>query len=157
MEGKFNKVLVYYNLLKLEGPKRGYFPELTRLILVVKPQSVEHATANFYHLDIKIATGTRHLGEHIEKDDCCIKWVKEKVEGWVEGVRALAKVAKNSLQCAFAGLQKSLKSEWMYLQGTTSVIWQLFAPVEDAISTSFFPALIGTDTTSCTPPSLRTP
>ena len=37
--GKFNKILVYYNLLQQEGPKQGYFPGQPKSILIVKPHS----------------------------------------------------------------------------------------------------------------------
>ena len=62
------------------------------------------------------------------------QWVKNKVAGWADGVKALSKVARTSPQCAFAGLQKSLQSEWMHLQRATGGIGPLFAPVEAAIS-----------------------
>ena len=153
--GKFDKVLCYFNTLTREGPKRGYFPEPTKSILCVKPQSVVRATALFQHLGFKIVTGTRYLGGHIGTEDECDQWVKKKVAGWADGVKALSKVARTSPQCAFAGLQKSLQSEWMHLQRATGGIGPLFAPVEAAISQFFLPALLGIDPTQGTPPPLR--
>jgi len=107
------------------------------------------------HLRFKIVTGTRYLGGHIGEDDFCVEWVKEKLEGWIEGVKALTKVARNSLKYAVAGLQKILQSEWMVLQRATSEIEPIFAPAEEVISTYFFSTLICTDPTAGTPPSLR--
>ena len=55
----------YYYLLCREGPDRGYFPEPTKPILVVKPQSVDRAKELFQHLGFKVVTDTRYLGGHI--------------------------------------------------------------------------------------------
>ena len=40
------------------------------------------------------------------------KWVEEKVEEWVSGVRALAWIAKRYPQTAYTGFVVSLQSEW---------------------------------------------
>ena len=153
--GKFEKILEYYKLLYDEGPGRGYFPEPTKSILVVKPQSVERATALFQHLGFKIVTGTRYLGGHIGDEGACTEWIESKVAGWVAGIKSLSKMALCSPQCAFAGLQKSLQSEWMHLQRSIGGLGPAFAPVEDAISSCFLPALIGKDPESPIPADLR--
>ena len=121
------------------------FPEPTKSILVVKPQSVERATALFQHLGFKIVTGTRYLGGHIGDEAACTEWIDSKVAGWATGVKALSTMALSSPQCAFAGLQKSLHSEWMHLQRSIGGIGPAFAPVEEAISSYFLPTLIGKD------------
>ena len=122
---------------------------------MVKPQSVERATALFQHLGFKIVTGTRYLGGHIGNEAACTEWINEKVEGWTRGIRALAIMARSSPQCAFAGLQKSLQSEWMHLQRSIGDIGPAFAPVENAISSCFLPALLGKDPDTPTPTDLR--
>ena len=153
--GKFTAIMSYYDLLCREGPGRGYFPEPTKSILVVKPQSVDRAKELFQHLGFKVVTGTRYLGGHIGDEAACTQWVDEKVTGWVEGVHALARIAKSSPQCAFAGLQKSLQCEWMHLQRSIGNIGDAFDPVEAAISQHFLPALLGTCPSKGTPPPLR--
>ena len=59
--GKFNEILKYFTTLCDEGPARGYFPEPTKSILIVKPQSVEAAKAKFAHLGFDVVTGARYL------------------------------------------------------------------------------------------------
>ena len=39
----------------------------------------------------------------------------EKVEGWQDSVATLAGVAHWHLQTAYAGLQKSLQQEWVFV------------------------------------------
>jgi len=122
---------------------------------VVKQQSLERATALFQPLGFKIVIWTRYLGGHIGDEAACTEWIESKADGWAKGVRALATMARSSPQCAFSGLQKSLQSEWMHLQRSIGDIGPAFAPVEDAISTHFLPALIGKDPDTPTPPDLR--
>ena len=80
--GKFDKIMEYYLKLREVGPGRGYFPEPTKSILVVKPLSVERATALFQHMGFKIVTGTRYLGGHIGNKAACAQWIQDKVDGW---------------------------------------------------------------------------
>ena len=80
--------------LTREGPRRGYFPEPTKSILCVKPQSMVRVTALFQHLGFKVVNGTRCLGGHIGTEDEYDKWVKEKVAGWANGVKAPSKVKR---------------------------------------------------------------
>ena len=51
-------------------------------------------------------------------------------------------VAKRYPQTAYAGLARSLQSEWMYLQRVTPDVGAHFLPVEQAIATKFLPALL---------------
>ena len=117
---------------------------------------MERAKAQFAHLGFKVVTCTRYLGGHIGDEAACAQWIEAKVVGWVAGVKALAKVAQSSLQCAFAGIQKSLQSEWMHLQRSIGSIGAAFEPVEEAIEQHFLPALLGTCPNKGTPPALRT-
>ena len=63
--GNFDEVKKVFSLLQTIGPARGYFPELTKSILVVKPAMVERAKTHFNHLGFTILTGTRYLGGFI--------------------------------------------------------------------------------------------
>ena len=143
--GKFDDILNYFNVLTNEGPARGYFPEPSKSILIVKPQSVEAAKAKFQHLGFQVVTGARYLGGFIGTEESKMEWVRGKVEKWAEHVRSLSVVARSSPHCAFVGLQKSLQSEWIHLQRVTGGIDDKFMPIEDAITSSFMPALLNTN------------
>ena len=68
-------------------------------------------------------------------------WIKKKVEGWAESVRTLSGVYLKHLQCAYAGLQKSLNQEWEFVQQVTPGIGDAFGPVEEEIKTAFIPEI----------------
>ena len=60
--GGFGEIERFFNLLLTKGPARGYFPESTKSIIIVKPAMVERAKVRFNHLGIEVVTGTRYLG-----------------------------------------------------------------------------------------------
>ena len=55
--------------------------------------------------------GHCHLGGFIGSDEARQLWLEPKIQEWINGVQALAKVAKRFLQTAFTDLAKSLQSE----------------------------------------------
>ena len=52
-------------------------------------------------------------------------------------------VAKRYPQTAYAGLVKSLQSEWQYLQRVVPDLGEEFKPIEQALREAFLPALLG--------------
>jgi hypothetical protein len=81
-------------------------------------------------------------------DECTLsgaseaEWIDAQIDHWVTGVHALAKVARRYPQTAYVGLTHSLQCEWQYLQRVTPHIDQAFAPIEEALSQTFLPALL---------------
>ena len=154
--GEFDDIERFFKLLQLWGPARGYFPEPTKSILVVKPQSVERATARFAHLGFQIQTGARYLGGFVGDDAQQTEFVDTKVTEWATGIRRLGTIARSSPQCAFIALQKSFQQEWQHLQRVVDGISTQFDPIEDALRTVFLPNLLGGTTPTVIPPTLRT-
>ena len=154
--GSFEAIEDFFNLLVEEGPARGYFPEPTKSILVVKPQLVEAAKLRFEPLGFKISTGDRYLGGFLGDSTSQGAYIDKKVEGWVDGIARLSRIAISSPQCAFIALQKSYQQEWQHLQRVVNDISAHFLPVEHALQTKFLPALLGGITPTDIPPDLRT-
>jgi hypothetical protein len=65
------------------------------------------------------------------------------VTTWVAAVETLALLASNYPQAAYAGFIFCLQNEWQYVQRVTSDTALHFAPLEVAIRTKFFLALLG--------------
>ena len=63
--GSFEEIKKVFNLLMSTEPARGYFPEPTKSILVVKPAMVQQAKTRFDHLGFTVVTGTRYMGGFI--------------------------------------------------------------------------------------------
>ena len=43
-------------------------------------------------------------------------WIHDLVEGWVAGIKELAKMATQYPQVAYAGLQCLLQNKWLFIQ-----------------------------------------
>ena len=74
-------------MLVLEGPARGYFPKLTKSILVVKPQLVEAAKLQFEPLGFKISTGARYLDGFLGDSTSQSEFFDRKGKEWVTGIK----------------------------------------------------------------------
>ena len=70
-------------------------------------------------------------------------WLQPMIAQWTEGVERLATVAKRYPQTAFAGLARSLQSEWQYIQRVAPYTGHFFEPVEAVLRDTFLPALLG--------------
>ena len=77
----------------MRGPPRGYFPDSTKIILVVAPSNVARAGEFFRGMGIKVVTGSRYLGGFIGDGEAEKSCLEGKVEGWAESVGTLAGVS----------------------------------------------------------------
>ena len=88
-----------------------------------------------------MVTGHRYLGGYIGDKEAEGRWLAEKIKGWAESVEILAGASCKHPQSAYAGLQKSLKQEWAFVQQVTPGIGDAFSPVETVLKDTFVPAL----------------
>ena len=93
--------------------------------------------------NFKFRTSSRYIGVYIGTKVAKEAWLELQIREWVEGVKLLAGAAKKYPQSSFAGLTKSLQTEWTYLQQVVPDVEEVFAPVERAIKDFFLPALLG--------------
>ena len=95
--------------LQTRGPPRGYFPEPTKIILVVAPRNVAWAEDFFRGMGLKFVTGRSYLGGFIREGEAKKMFLADKVAGWAESLEILVGVSRKHPQSAYAGLQKSLQ------------------------------------------------
>jgi len=80
------------------------------------------------------------VGSAKEKD----KWIKGKVEGWVQDVWVMANVAGKYPQAVYIGFfVKCKQQEWQYVQRVVANIGHYFEPLEEVIRNELIPALLG--------------
>ncbi len=139
--GNFDAIRRHFTKLQEIGPNYGYFPELSKSVLVVSQCNFEAAKLAFADLGFEVTTGHRYLGGFIADKDALTAWIQGKTHTWAEAVKELASAAKNYPQTAYSGLQRSLQHEWQFVQRVVSDIGDQFAEVENAISHTFLPAL----------------
>ena len=143
MHGHVNDITDIMHLLLKEGPQRGYFPEPAKSICICDLQTQNRVRPFLEEFKFQYKEGYRYLGKYIGTTETLQQWLQPKVAEWAEGVQELAHVARRFPQTAYAGLAKSLQSEWQFLQRVCPGIGETFAPVEHAIASSYIPSLLG--------------
>jgi hypothetical protein len=128
-------------LLEL-GPRRGYFPEPEKSILITPLATPSSALDALTEFNFHRSTGHRYLGGFVGSATDETNWIDPQINHWISGIEALSKVARRYPQTAYAGFTKSLQAEWQYVQRVTPNLTQAFAPLEMAISQVFLPALL---------------
>ena len=141
--GRFDRIRAHYSRLQSIGQKFGYFPEPSKCVIVVSHSNVAAAEAAFGDLGFKIRTGCRYLGGFIGEQDARDLWLTEKISFWTDAIGVLSSIAKRFPQTAYAGLQQSLQQQWQFVQRVTKGTGTVFANVEQALASSFLPALFG--------------
>ena len=59
--GTLEHILAHFQDMQARGLPRGYFPEPTKIILVMAPRNVPRAEKFFRGMGVKIVTGSRYL------------------------------------------------------------------------------------------------
>ena len=149
------KLRKWFDLLVLLGPKYGYYPKPSKCILLSKPNRVELAQKIFKGTGVEvhtdgskdsgveiITTGTRHLGAAVGTEEFKHKYVKQKVDVWIECVKILSKIASSEPHAAFSTYTHCLQSQWTFLCRTMPGTPLLFQPLEDVIRKVFIPSLL---------------
>ena len=126
-----------------EGPKYGYHPEPEKSFLVVHPDHFEKAQEFFQDLNLNIVTGHRFLGGFIGSSEDKLKWLKERVQGWVQSVKKLSPAAQQQPQAAYVAFTRCLQNEWTFIQRVVDGDADSFSPLKQTIIDDFLPNLFG--------------
>eukprot|EP00978_Attheya_sp_CCMP212_P024974 scaffold79458_cov43-Attheya_sp.AAC.1 len=143
--GSFTAIRKQFESLRKLGPARGYFPESSKSILVVRETNLAAPVkAALGALGFQITTGNQYLGGFIGEAAPQEEWVREQTAAWAVAVTTLVQVCKRYPQLAYhARLQKSLQQEWQFLQQVTDGISTEFQADESSLKDDFLPALQG--------------
>ena len=97
----------------VSGPPLGYFPNLKKFWLIVKPEKERPAKEIFSDTTINITTEDRKLlGAALGSRDFFEEYVDKKVEKWVAQVTRLAEFATTQPQSSFAAFVFGLRHRW---------------------------------------------
>jgi len=144
MQGLPQPVAKCFRLLIRVGPQFGYYPEPDKSFAIC-PLATEAAARPAFdaeELPIGYCRGHRYVGGFVGSGAMRDRWLEPKVESWVAGVKALAKVAARYPQAAYHGFAMSLQAEWQYLCRCLPGVGPHLQPIEDAIHQVLIPALL---------------
>ena len=108
----------------------------------VAQRTREAATQQLSRFSFCYKDGHRYVGGFVGTYEAESEWIEPQINQWVKGVKELTKVARRFPQTAYAGLTKSLQSEWQYLQQVTPYAGKLFDRLEATINSEFLPTLL---------------
>jgi len=127
----------------LDGPAYGYFPEPCKTVLVVQPSDMQEAIDMFHDLGVRVVSGSRFLGGFVGEKSLAADFVSNKVKVRCNCIQQLSDVDIVEPQASFAALARSLQFEWNHTQWVVLECGSLFAPLQYAINSIFYPALFG--------------
>ena len=131
------------NALVEYGPDFGYYPEPEKSVIIADDNVRDEVKARLAHHNFRYEAGARYIGAFAGSRDARLEWLRPQIDQWVYGIERLAMVARTRPQEAFAGLTRSLQSEWTYAQRVCPDLSDEFEPVEQALRETFLPALLG--------------
>ena len=91
--GKFGHILKHLRDLQARVLARGYYPDPTKIILVVAPGNLSQAKDLFWGIVIRVVTGHRYARVFIRDREAEERWLGEKITGWAESVETLTGVS----------------------------------------------------------------
>ena len=90
----------WWDTLSSRGPCFGYYPNPSKMVLVVGEENAEKAKVAFRGTGITILThGSRHLGAALGSLHFIEEYVGTKVKGWIEEIENLADIAVTQPIC----------------------------------------------------------
>ena len=112
MMGKALGVVGCFQLLTKIGLDFGYYLDPARSFYICPLADELEMKAAFASMDlpVKYCRGHRYVGGFVGSKSMQDRWVEPMVEKWVEGVKAMAKVATRYPQSAYHGFTQSLQS-----------------------------------------------
>jgi hypothetical protein len=74
----FDSIRSHFIRLQEIGPNFGYFPEISKSIIVVPQHNLEAATLAFADMGFEVTTGHRYLGGFLSEPDALKNWLAKK-------------------------------------------------------------------------------
>jgi hypothetical protein len=74
--GNFDSIRRHFTRLQEIGPNHGYFPKLSKSVLIVSQDNLEAAKSAFKDLVFEFITGHRYLGGFLGDKDALTAWIQ---------------------------------------------------------------------------------
>ena len=117
--GKTIQLKNWWKKLCMLGPKFGYYPEASKLWLIVKEKAKKRAFTGFKDTVIKITTeGQRHLGAVIAYSKYKRKYVRNKTNELINEIKVLSVIAKTEPQATDSCFVTAFKHKSSYIMRT---------------------------------------
>ena len=109
--GKLRELAPWWKKLKEEGPKVGFYPEASKTWLLVKPEHKAEGKESISHVNIS-TEGRPFLGSFIGNHEGTMKFIRQKVTGFVKDIYELTEVALINPQIAYTLYINGISLRW---------------------------------------------
>ena len=140
--GRLPALRSWWDALVIIGPRYGYYPNLGKTWLVVKPDQSAEAQSVFANTGVQITTeGRPCLGTPLDQPSFQA-FLERKVQSWVDEIERLATFAECHPQAAYCAVTHGLVGRWTYAVRTIPETSADIRPLENAIRSFFVPAVL---------------
>ena len=145
--GTIDELKQWWDMVIELGPFIGYYAKPSKSWLIVKPQFLEHAKQVFTGTGLQITTeGQRQLGAVIGSAEYKDEYVTNKIQGWVDELKELQKVAKVEPHIAYCAYVFGMQHRYTYLLRTIPDITADLTHLDKAIDNYLLKHLINNHT-----------
>ena len=137
----FDNLEQYFHLVKRHGPARGYYPDTTKSIMTVHPNNIKAGKLFGRCHGFKVCTGACYLSVYIGDEKSKGSWLKTRKEKWERDIWSLSKTAEKYPQDNYAAANRTVQSEWIFLQRVKKDTGHAFAWMEKFLQETFLPCL----------------
>ena len=107
----------------------------------MNPESLEAGKVFGQLHGFKVCTGGRYLGGYIGDDDSKQDWLKECMLTWEKNIGTISKTAGKYTHESYAMMERTIQSEWIFMQCVSWDMGNAFAGVEDKLWKTFLTIL----------------
>ena len=149
--GKLVPLKEWWDTIKKEGVKYGYFVKPSKSWLILKdPLKLDECKELFADSQINITLeGKRHLGAALGSVNFKDEYIDEKVRNWVNDIKTLADIAKTQPYAAYAAFIHGEQHKFTYFLCTIANISENLKPLDKAIDNLFIPSIFSSEINSC--------
>ena len=135
----FARLETYFDSLTRQGLGRGYHPEPTKSVLIVRPDNIEAGKLIGARHVFRACTGAHYLGGYIGDNKSKHNWLRKRTLTWEKNIHTISKTTgkypqESAVVCA-------IQLEWIFFQHVTRETGDSFAGVEKMIRENVLPHL----------------
>ena len=142
--GKVEHLHSWFQHLRSEGNKHGYYVNSSKTWLIMKSKEIEAEAKQIFGNSVNIIIeGKRHLGAVLGTKEYKDEYCKGKVDNWLKELNSLCDIAISQPQAAFTAYTKGYRPKFTYVQRTIEDFGDYLTPIEELLANTFIPTLFG--------------
>ena len=108
--GTFARLETYFYSLTRQGLGRGYHPEQTKSLLIVRPDNLEAGKLFGKRHGFRVCTGAHYLGNYIRDDESKCDWLRERTLTWERNINTRSKTTGKYHQEIYSTVVRAIQS-----------------------------------------------